>query len=251
MLIVILPVFVMVIWFSLRYRASKAADDYAPTWSGSARIERIIWLVPVAIVIVLSYLAWTKTFQLDPYKPIEHHADPLRIQVISMDWNWLFIYPNQQIASLNRLIVPADVPLAFELTSASVMTSFFIPQLGSQMYAMAGMRTQLHLLADTPGIYKGYNMEFSGQGYATMHFNVEALDQTLFDRWLKQAAHNGTPLDTPAFDRLAEPHIGHEPTLYAPVSPGLFDKTIQRYMGWMNEMNASTHMQSHTQGVKP
>ena len=233
MLIVVLPVFVMVIWFSIRYRASNKKATYKPYWAHSSAIEWVVWLVPIAIVCVLGYLTWVKTHELDPYKPLQSKNKTVRVEVISTDWNWLFIYPDEHVASVNELVFPENTPVSFHLTSASVMTSFFIPQLGSQMYAMAGMRTQLNLMADTVGVYDGKNIEYSGNGYATMHFKALSMSPGDFEAWLKRASQSDKVLNEAAFEQLRKPQINYPVTLFSNVTPGLFNHILHEFMGWM------------------
>ncbi len=173
--------------FPRKYRASNTKATYTPKWSHSAKIDLVIWLVPVAIVTALGILAWNATHRLDPYKPIDSGVKPVSIEAVSLDWKWLFIYPDHNIAIVNQLVFPAKVPLSFRITSDTVMTSFFIPQLGSQIYAMAGMQTRLHLMADEPGIYAGQNQQFSGRGYADMHFKAIAVSREQFEAWVQKA----------------------------------------------------------------
>ena len=233
MLIVVIPVFVMVFWFSRRYRASNTKAAYTPNWDYSARLDWIVWLVPIAIVTVLAYLTWTRTFQLDPYKPIDSHVKPIRIEVVSLDWNWLFIYPDYNIAAVNQLVFPTKVPLSFRLTSDTVMTSFFIPQLGSQMYAMAGMQTRLHLMADEPGTYAGQNQEFSGRGYADMHFKAIVTSREQFEEWVRDSKQSPDKLDLAAYEELRKPNTNYPVASFSAVKPDLFDRIMSAYMGWM------------------
>lgn len=242
MLIVIVPVFVMTYLFVKRYRNSNNNADYQPGWVHSTRVELVIWLVPLIIVAFLSYLVWVKTYQLDPYKPIVSDNKPLNIQVISLDWNWLFIYPDNNIAMVNELVIPEKVPLSFRLTSATVMTSLFIPQLGSQMYAMAGMQTRLHLMADETGIFEGHNVEFSGEGYDTMHFKVVAKTRQDFDEWVNQAKENHNQLNLAAYSKLSQPNTDYPVTIFSPVEPELFNHVMQSFMGWMGEKHNMQHM---------
>ncbi len=247
MLIVIVPVFVMTYLFVKRYRASNNNPDYQPNWVHSTRVELVIWLVPLMIVAFLSYLVWVKTYELDPYKPIASDNKPLNIQVISLDWNWLFIYPDHDIAMVNELVIPEKVPLSFRLTSATVMTSLFIPQLGSQMYAMAGMQTKLHLMANETGTYDGHNIEYSGKGYDTMHFKVVAKTMEDFDKWVNLAKEHANPLDFTTYSRVSEPNTNYPVTTFSPVEHGLFNHVMQSYMGWMGDhqsMKGMKHMSS-------
>lgn len=235
MLIVVVPVFVMAFWFSRKYRASNTQATYAPKWAYSAKIEALIWLVPIAIVIVLAYVTWTSTFRLDPYKPIAAEREPLTIEVVSLDWKWLFIYPEANIAVVNQLVFPANVPLRFKLTSDSVMTSFFIPQLGSQMYAMAGMQTRLNLMADETGVYTGHNQEFSGRGYADMHFKAIATTAEEFHAWVEKVRQSPDILDADRFGQLRKPTTGSPIAFFSSVEPGLFKRIVSQYMGWMGQ----------------
>jgi cytochrome o ubiquinol oxidase subunit II len=246
MLIVVIPVFVMVFWFSLKYRASNRNAAYTPKWSYSAKIDLVVWLVPIAIVTALGYLAWTDTFRLDPYRPIDRDVKPVNIQVVSLDWNWLFIYPDHNIAVVNELVFPAGVPLSFRLTSDTVMTSFFIPQLGSQIYAMAGMQTRLHLLADEPGVYAGQNQEFSGRGYADMHFKAIATSREDFEAWVQKARQSSKKLDLARYEELEKPNVGHPVVYFSPVKSDLFDHIMRKYMGWMGDRGAIADMGKKT-----
>jgi len=236
MLIVVLPAIIMALWFSRRYRASNTKAVYAPKWSHSRNIDLVVWLVPVAIVMALSYLTWTGTFRLDPYKPIDRGTKPVHIEVVSLDWKWLFIYPDHNIAAVNELVFPAGVPLSFRLTSDTVMTSFFIPQLGSQMYVMAGMQTRLHLLADEPGVYVGQNQEFSGRGYSGMHFKAIATSPEQFQAWVVEAKRSSEKLDLARYGKLRNPTVGVPVAYFSSVSPGLFEHIMSKYMGWMGKM---------------
>ncbi len=233
MLIVVLPVFVLVIWFTVHYRASNKKATYRPEWAHSYKLEWIIWLVPLAIVTSLSWLTWVKTHELDPYKPLKSEVKPVNIEVVSTDWNWLFIYPDYNIAVVNHLVLPVNTPLSFKLTSASVMTSFFIPQLGSQIYVMAGMRTRLNLLAEHEGTYLGQNMEFSGNGYVTMHFDAVVTSQEKFKEWVDEADRSPKVMNLATFQEFSEPNINYPVTLYSSVAPGLFNHIMMQFMGWM------------------
>ena len=229
MLIVVIPVFVMVIWFPRRYRASNQKAIYRPKWSYSAKIDLAMWLVPLAIVMALGVLSWSATHSLDPYKPLDSAVKPILIEVVSLDWKWLFIYPDYNIAAVNQLVFPAKVPLSFRITSATVLTSFFIPQLGSQIYAMAGRQSRLHLMADEPGTYTGHNQQFSGRGYADMHFAAIAASPEQFEAWVQKTRKSPDTLDPAHYEELAKPSVGHPVTYFSSVTPGLFDHIIQSY----------------------
>jgi cytochrome o ubiquinol oxidase subunit 2 len=230
MAIVVIPVFIMAFWFSRKYRAANTASTYMPKWSYSAKIDLVMWAVPFAIVTVLAILAWTRTHALDPYKPIPSTGDPVRIEAVSLDWKWLFIYPDQNIATVNQITFPVKVPLSFKLTSDTVMTSFFIPQLGSQIYAMGGMQTRLHLLADKPGIYAGQNQQISGRGYAYMYFQAHAVSPEEFHAWVQKVRQSPEKLDLERYKQLAKPNVGYYPvTYFSSVKPDLFLYILRQY----------------------
>ncbi len=229
MLIIVVPVFIMVFWFARQYRASNTKAVYTPKWSRSAKIDSVIWLVPVAIVMALGILAWSETYRLDPYKPIDTCAKPINIEAVSLDWNWLFIYPDYNIAVVNQLVFPVDVPLNFKITSDTVMTSFFIPQLGSQIYAMAGMMTRLHLMANEPGVYYGENQQFSGRGFSDMNFKAMATPREQFDVWVQKIKQTSDKLDLARYEELRRPGIGHPVTYFSSVKAGLFGGIMGKY----------------------
>ncbi len=228
MLIVVIPVFFMAFWFPRKYRASNTESIYMPKWSHSAKIEFFMWGVPIAIVTVLAILAWTSTHSLDPYKPIHSADKPINIEAVSLDWKWLFIYPDQNIATVNQITFPVNVPVSFKLTSDTVMTSFFIPQLGSQIYAMAGMQTRLHLLANKPGIYAGHNQQFSGRGYADMHFKANAVSREEFASWVQKIRQTPEKLDLDRYEELAKPSVGHLVTYFSSVKSDLFEYILRK-----------------------
>ncbi len=228
--LVVIPVIIMTIWFAVRYRESNTKATYKPHWEGSLKIEAFIWLIPIAIIVVLSYLTWVKTTDLDPYKSIPSSEAPLRVQVVSLDWNWLFLYPDYDIASINKLVIPTGTSVTFDLTSATVMTSFFIPDLGSQMYVMAGMVSHLNLLADNTGTFTGRNMGFSGKGYATMNFPTVAVTTEQFKAWTAEAKASPTPLSQDQFNQLNKPQSNYPVTLYSSVEPDLFNSIVAKFM---------------------
>ncbi len=229
MALVVVPVFFMAFWIPRKYRASNTAATYLPKWSHSVRIELFMWGGPIIIVTLLAILAWTRTHALDPYKPIPAAAQPLTIEAVCLDWKWLFIYPEHNIAAVNQLTFPVRVPLSFKLTSDTVMGSFFIPQLGSQIYAMAGMLTRLHLLADQPGTYTGQNQQLTGRGFAGMHFQAQAVSPEEFQAWLQKVRQSQEVLDLTHYEQLAEPSVGTPVTYFSAVKPGLFDDIIRKY----------------------
>ena len=229
MLLVVIPVIIMALWFPRKYKATKPKGDYAPKWSYSFKIELIVWLVPLGIITALSILTWTETHRLDPYMPIESAAKPINIEAVSFDWKWLFIYPDQNVATVNHLVVPAKVPLNFKITSDTVMTSFFIPRLGSQIYAMGGMQSQLHLLADEPGVYTGQNQQFSGDGFPDMHFNVSVVSQEHFNDWVAKTKQAPDKLDLAQLEKLRQRGVGFPIQSFSWVKPGLFKDIVNKY----------------------
>jgi cytochrome o ubiquinol oxidase subunit 2 len=256
MAIVVIPVFIMGFWFPMKYRASNAKSTYMPKWSYSAKIDLFMWGVPIAIVTVLAILAWTRTHSLDPYKPIQSANKPVTIEAVSLDWKWLFIYPDQNIATVNQITFPVNVPLSFKITSDTVMTSFFIPQLGSQIYAMAGMQTRLHLLADKPGTYAGHNQQLSGRGYANMHFKANAVSREEFQSWVQKIKQSPERLDLKRYEQLAKPNAGYYPvTYFSAVKPDLFEyilrkyhPTQSKYPGYMSRGSGSTQARTNVSG---
>jgi cytochrome o ubiquinol oxidase subunit 2 len=203
MLVVVLPVIVLTLAFAWWYRASNKRAAYRPEWAYSGHIELVVWAIPAMVVILLAGVAWTGSHELDPALPLKADAKPLRIEVVSLDWKWLFIYPDQGIAAINDLVIPAGTPIEFYLTSATVMNSFFVPQLGSQIYTMPGMTTRLNLLADHPGNYPGLSANFSGDGFSDMRFVVRAVPAAEFTAWLARTRKAGPPLDANAYSLLA------------------------------------------------
>ncbi len=229
MLLVVVPVLIMVFWFPWKYRAANKKADYAPKWNFSAKIEIAVWTVPALIVICLGILAWKTTYLLDPYRPIKSSTKPLTIEAVSLDWKWLFIYPEEHIATVNQLVFPVNVPLSFKITSDTVMTSFFIPQLGSQIYAMAGMQTRLHLLADKPGTYAGQNQQLSGTGFSGMNFKAIATSPEQFHKWVQKAGESPEKLDMARYMELAKPSEDSPVTYFSSVDPQLFIEIMRKY----------------------
>ena len=192
-MVVVLPVIVLTPWLVWRYRYGGTAV-YRPRWTFSMKMEWLIWGLPLLIVAVLSYVLWTETHELDPYQPLPSDKKPLRVQVVGYDWKWLFIYPEQGIATAGKLVFPADRPLALELTSTTVMQSFFVPALGSQIYAMNNMITRLHLAADGPGTFRGQNVQYNGKHFHEQRFTAEALEPQAFNDFIEATQETGIPM---------------------------------------------------------
>jgi cytochrome o ubiquinol oxidase subunit 2 len=230
--IVVIPVFVLLFWFAWKYRASspEAHVQHRPDWDhANIAFEFAWWLVPTAIIAVLSVVMWQSAHALDPYKPIPGN-DSLTIEVVALDWKWLFIYPAQGIASLNLLELPQNVPVTFKITADAPMNSFWIPQLGGQIMAMPGMVTQLNLLASKLGTYNGFSANISGEGFAGMTFKVNAVSANDFDAWVQSTQSSSTPLSLAAYTALAEPSEYNSPAQYAPVDGDLYADIVMKYM---------------------
>jgi cytochrome o ubiquinol oxidase subunit II len=226
MLVVVVPVIVATFAFAWWYRSSNPRADRSTDESFEGRVEFVTWSIPTLIVILLGGVIWIGSHQLDPRAPIPAKGDPLRVDVVALDWKWLFIYPDQRVAAVNQLVIPAGTPVDFRLTSATVMNSFFIPQLAGQIYTMGGMTTHLNLLADEPGEYPGFSAMFSGDGFADMRFIAKAVPAGEFDAWLTQVRGSGAALDQAAYAQLAKPSIAVPPTTYRSVEPNMFERII-------------------------
>ncbi len=229
MLIVVLPVFILSLVIAWKYRANNPKAKYNPEWDRSHLVEAIWWGIPCVIVAILSVMTWTSCHELDPFKPLDHPTRPLRIQVVALQWKWLFIYPEQNIASVNVLYVPVETPLNFEVTSDAPMNSFWIPRLGGQIYAMPGMNTKLHLIAHQPGVFQGSSANLSGEGFSGMRFLTHATSQADFDTWV--ASVKGAPLTREGYDELALPSKNVPPATYPLGEDGLYHQIIMKYMG--------------------
>jgi cytochrome o ubiquinol oxidase subunit II len=230
MLVVVVPVIILTLAFAWWYRASNARAKYDPEWDYSGHIELVTWSIPAMVVILLAGVGWTGSHDLDPAKKLEAAAKPIRIQGVSLDWKWLFIYPDQGIATVNDLVVPAGAPIEFSLSSATVMNSFFIPQLGSMIYTMPGMTTQLNLLAQNVGEYPGLAAQFSGDGFSDMHFTVHAVSASEFSDWIGRSRDHGNTLDSAAYAELSAPGTVAA-TTYRQVTPRLFEWIVARAVG--------------------
>jgi len=227
---IVVPVIFAALVFAWWFRATNMRAKYLPDWTYSGKLELVVWSIPLTVVLFLGGIGWIGSHDLDPSKPISSSAKPLEVEVVSLDWKWLFIYPGQSIASVNRLVIPAGVPVHFRLTSATVMNSFFVPQLGSQIYTMAGMTTQLNLEADKPGTYRGISAQFSGAGFSDMKFAVVAVSPIEFAGWIAKTNSNGTALDAGAYAWFAKPSQDNPQTAYRSVPPQLFEDIVSQSM---------------------
>lgn len=230
MLIVVVPVIIMTFLFAWKYRASNKNATYSPNWSHSNKIEFVVWTIPCIIILILGTLTWTSTQALDPRNPLPSENKPLVIEAISLDWKWLFIYPEQGIATVNEIAFPANVPVQFKVTSGSVMNSFFIPQLGSQIYAMAGMQNQVHLIANEEGVYKGMSANYSGKGFSGMKFTATATSADKFDEWVMKVKQSAKGLQMADYEQLAKPTENNAVEYFSSVKSGLYQDIINKYM---------------------
>jgi cytochrome o ubiquinol oxidase subunit 2 len=222
MLAIVVPTIVATLAFAWWFRAGNKRARYLPDWSFSGRVELVVWSIPIMVILLLGGVTWISAHDLDPARPIAAERKAIEIQVVSLDWKWLFIYPDDGIATLNQLVVPAGVPLHFMLTSASVMNTFFVPQLGSMIYTMNGMQTQLYLHADEPGTYLGQSAHYSGDGFSDMRFAVRALPADQFAAWTAATRGTGRALDAASYAALAQQSINDPPATYGTVQDDLF-----------------------------
>lgn len=228
--IVVLPVFVLTFMIVWRYRIGNKKAKYTPDVGGNRILETTWWLIPSVIIVALSILTWRSSHQLDPYRPLASNVKPIKIQVVALDWKWLFIYPDQRVASVNLVQFPTNVPVDFEITADAPMNSFWIPQLGGQVYAMSGMRTQLHLMASKNGDYRGSSANISGKGFAGMVFTARASSQADFNTWVTNAQHSTNALDQATYGTLAKPSERNPQTTYALTDENLYNDIVMKYM---------------------
>lgn len=228
MLAIVVPTIVASLAFAWWFRAGNPRARFRPGFVYSGRIELIVWSIPTLVIVFLGGVIWIGSHQLDPATPLGGKQPPLEVQVVSLDWKWLFVYPDQGVAAVNELVLPAGRPVHFSLTSASVMTAFFVPQLGSMIYTMNGMRTQLNLQADRPGTYFGQASHFSGDGFPGMTFAVKAVPDDAFESWIAAARAQGPALDRSAYEALARPSSDVPPMTFRQVEPGLFDAIVSQ-----------------------
>ena len=228
--IVVVPVFTMLGLFAWRYREGNKKADYQPEWSENTKLEAVWWGVPIAIIAVLATVVWFTTHELDPYRKIASDTPTLKVQVVALEWKWLFIYPDYDVATVNELRLPVDTPVHFTLAADAPMSAFWVPSLGSQIYAMNGMSSQLNLLATKTGTFKGYNTNINGEGYAKMNFDVPVMSKQDFAAWTKKAYASPHMLDETSYTELAKPSIADAPKTYMLMTPGLYDTIVMKYM---------------------
>jgi cytochrome o ubiquinol oxidase subunit II len=230
MLAIVVPTIAATLAFAWWFRASNARARYLPDWEYSGRIELIVWSIPLLVIMLLGGVAWIGSHDLDPAKPLASNTPPLEVQGVSLDWKWLFVYPSQGVASVNQLVVPAGVPVHFSLSSASVMNAFFIAQLGSMIYTMNGMTTQLNLQADAPGTFHGISSHYSGDGFSGMHFDVRALPPAQFAAWIDATRSTGPILDAGSYAALAKQSMNTSPFTFRAADPELFQQIVMQQL---------------------
>lgn len=235
MLLVIVPVIVMTIVFARRYRASNQAAEYEPDWDHSTQLELAIWSVPLIIIICLGALTWVTTHQLDPYRsltridaqrPVRADVLPLQVQVVALDWKWLFIYPQYGVATVNEMAAPVDRPITFHITSANVMNAFYVPALAGMVYAMPAMQSQLHAVINQGGDFEGFSANYSGAGFSGMHFRFRGLSVDDFDAWIEQSRNSTDALDRGAYLTLARPSENEPVHRFSRIDPNLFQSIV-------------------------
>ena len=231
MLLVVVPVICMTLAFAWKYRASNKAATYTPDWSHSTKIEAAVWIIPILIIIALGYVTYHSTHKLDPYRPLDSDVKPVTIEVVALDWKWLFIYPDLGIATVNEIQFPENTPLNFRITSDAVMNSFFIPGLGGQIYAMAGMQTKLHLIADRNAEMDGISANYSGAGFTGMKFKAISTTQEEFDAWVSEVKKAPKQLEQAEYAALAKQSQNNPVELYSSVTPNQFQIIVDKYEG--------------------
>lgn len=230
MMIVVIPVFILMTFFAWYYREGNAKAKHAPDWEHNYIAEYCWWGIPFIIIAILAVITWKSSHELNPFRPIESDVKPIKIQVVALQWKWLFIYPEQRIASINLVQFPEKTPINFEITSDAPMNSFWIPDLGGQIYAMPAMRTKLHLMADKPGRFRGVSSNISGEGFAGMTFTAIASSAEDFDKWVHTTLQSQQHLTSMEYARLMEPSSYQPVSVYTLEQQDLFDQIIMKYM---------------------
>jgi cytochrome o ubiquinol oxidase subunit II len=230
MLAIVIPTIAVALWFGWWYRESNPRAVYRPDFAYSGRVEIVVWAIPTLVIMFLGGVIWIGSHDLDPPKPLDANSRPIEVQVVALDWKWLFIFPAQGVAVVNDLVLPAGAPVRFSITSASVMNTFYVPQLGGMIYAMNGMVTQLNLKADHPGDFYGRSGQFSGDGFSDMNFMVHAVPHAEFLKWVANARANGPALDRAAYDQLAMPSQAVKPFTFKSIDPSLFGEIATQHI---------------------
>ena len=245
-MLVVVPVIIMVFVFSWKYRASNTKAKYSPNWCHSTLLEIIWWAIPSVIIAILAYITWVSSHKLDPYRPLEHNSKPIEIQAVALDWKWLFFIPEFNIATVNYLEVPTNRPLNFKITADAPMNSFMVPQLGGQIYAMQGMETQIHLIANKEGTFDGYSSNYSGFGFSGMNFKIKAGTEEEFQQWIAKVQTNNKKLTkTHYYSHLLPPTKKHPIELYSSVERGLYKHIVDKYLMVHSHSQKMKHHNHH------
>lgn len=229
-LIIVIPVYMLLLFFAWRYRDGNKKAAYRPDWANSKWLEIIWWGIPCILIAILAVVAYRTSHELDQFRPLDSTAKPLEVQVVALQWKWLFIYPEQQVASVNLMPIPEKTPINLSLTSDAPMNAFWVPSLGSQMYAMSGMSSKLHISANHTGDFKGSSANISGEGFADMAFTVRSQTRQDFDAWVGATKGHSEGLDIASYDKLAKPGSMDQPTFYTLTDTKLYDKIVMKYM---------------------
>jgi cytochrome o ubiquinol oxidase subunit 2 len=230
MLFVVIPVFILTVWFSWKYRSDNTKATYRPNSDKNLLIEAVWWGGPFIIVIILSWLTWEGCLRLDPVRPIESNKKTMNIQVVALQWKWLFIYPDQKIATVNEVHFPENTPILFSITADAPMNSFWIPDLGGQIYAMPGMKTDLYLIANQTGSFRGSSSNLSGDGFAEMVFTAVAESEEDFEKWVEETKNSGASLTLANYQELKEPSVCKSPLFYQLDQEDLYESIVMKYM---------------------
>ena len=244
--IIVIPIFIMLGWFGWKYRAGndkRSKHDYKPEWHENTTLELLWWGIPIAVISILAVIAWNTSHSLDPYKQIESDKAAIKVQVVALQWKWLFIYPQLGVATVNKLPIPEKTPIHFTISADAPMSAFWVPTLGSQIYAMNGMSTQLNLIADRTGEFTGVSSNINGKGYADMKFTVYSKTEKDFNEWVKSAQNSANMLDRTMYERLAQPGVTNEAT-YMLTDASLYDTIVNKYMHGMSHgsSDSGTHV---------
>lgn len=228
-LIVVIPVYFLLFHITWKYRSSNKKAKYSPDWDSNRALETIWWGIPIALITVLSVVTWNSSHDLDPFKPLASDKKPLKIQAVALQWQWLFIYPDENIATVNYVQMPKDTPVDFEITADAPMNSFWVPELGGQIYAMSGMATHLNLKASEVGSFDGVSANISGEGFSGMKFITKATPQADYEQWVASVKESGTVLDQDGYKMLAQPTIDAPARYFSASEPGLFNSIVMQY----------------------
>lgn len=248
--IVVIPVFTLLIVFALKYRDGNTKAKYMPEWSKNTALELTWWGIPILIILIVGTISWISTHALDPYKGIASTTKPINIQVVTLEWKWLFLYPDQGVATVNKLVLPNNTPVNLSLSADAPMSAFWIPKLGSQIYTMSGMSTQMHLMATKEGTYTGYNTNINGKGYAKMDFSVPVVSKSDFKNWSEKALKSPNMMDEATYTSLAKPSVVAEPKTYMLMDKELYDTILMKYMSSMNKEKTPPKTDQKTKSTK-